>query len=189
MTWDQMPTIRADRVCLRAVRDDDVDSLFTIFSDPKVMRYWSTPALVDKSEARQLVNEIHECFSRQSMLKWAVALNADDSLIGTASLFNINLENGRGEIGYCLGSAYWGQGYINEALRALVSYCFDVLEFRRLEADIDPRNTASLRTVERLGFKYEGHLRERWRVNGETQDTHFFGLLRRDWEANGISQT
>jgi RimJ/RimL family protein N-acetyltransferase len=186
MIWDQMPTIRAERVCLRPVRSDDVDALFTIFSDPKVMRYWSTPALVNMAEARQLVDEIYDCFARQSMIKWAVALTSDDSLIGTASLFNVNLENGRGEIGYCLGSAHWGKGYINEALKALVSYCFNELNFRRLEADVDPRNTASLRTLERMGFKHEGHLRERWRVNGEIQDTYFFGLLRHEWETDGI---
>ena len=52
-----------------------------------------------------------------------------------------------------------------------------------IEADVDPRNSASIRTVERLGFEREGYLRERWQVNGEIQDALFFGLLRPDWEA------
>jgi RimJ/RimL family protein N-acetyltransferase len=52
---------------------------------------------------------------------------------------------------------------------------------RRLEADVDPRNTASIHTLERLGFQREGFLRERWQVNGEIQDALFYGLLRREW--------
>jgi RimJ/RimL family protein N-acetyltransferase len=182
MLWDQVPTINADRVCLRAISENDVDALFGIFSDPRVMRYWSTPPLSSRTEAVELLKEINDCFRNESMIKWGVALLSDDSLIGTATLFNFNLESGRAELGYCLGSAYWGKGYINEALNALFSYWFNELNMRRLEADVDPRNEASLRTVDRLGFKFEGHMRERWHVNGEIQDTHFFGLLRREWE-------
>ncbi|MDQ3667749.1 MAG: GNAT family N-acetyltransferase [Acidobacteriota bacterium] len=52
-----------------------------------------------------------------------------------------------------------------------------------MEAEVDPRNSASIRTVERLGFQREGYLRERWQVNGEVQDTIFYGLLRPDCEA------
>src|SRR5260221_531021 len=51
----------------------------------------------------------------------------------------------------------------------------------RLEADIDPRNVASARSLERFGFKKEGHLRERWIVAGEVSDTGFYGLLQSDW--------
>ena len=59
------------------------------------------------------------------------------------------------------------------------------VRLRRLEADVDPRNAASIRTLERLGFQREGFLRERWHVNGEIQDAIFYGLLRRDWRNIG----
>jgi RimJ/RimL family protein N-acetyltransferase len=55
------------------------------------------------------------------------------------------------------------------------------MQLRRLEADVDPRNAGSIRTLERLGFQREGFLRERWHVNGEIQDAIFYGLLRREW--------
>jgi len=80
-----------------------------------------------------------------------------------------------------MGRACWGKGYMNEALNALVSHAFEVMRLRRLEADVDPRNAASIRTLERLGFQREGYLRERWHVNGEVQDAIFYGLLRREW--------
>jgi RimJ/RimL family protein N-acetyltransferase len=72
---------------------------------------------------------------------------------------------------------------MHEALQALLSYAFQTLDLNRLEADIDPRNHASARTLERLGFQKEGHLRERWIVDGEISDTWLYGLLRREWQA------
>jgi RimJ/RimL family protein N-acetyltransferase len=105
----------------------------------------------------------------------------DDLVIGTATLFNIDLDNGRAELGYALGQDYWGKGFMNEALQALLEYAFGGLSLRRLEADVDPRNVASIRTLERLGFKKEGFLRERWCVAGEIQDALFYGLLKREW--------
>jgi [ribosomal protein S5]-alanine N-acetyltransferase len=182
MKWDNLPLINAQRVRLRAVEARDLDNIFTIFSDPKVMRYWSTPPLPDRDAAAELIQEIHDGFEQRSMLKWGIAHLSDDALIGTATLFNLNLENGRAELGYGLGSANWGKGYMVEALTALIDYSFESLDLRRLEADVDPRNAASLRMVERLGFQREGYLRERWHVNGEIQDSVFFGLLRSEWQ-------
>ena len=74
---------------------------------------------------------------------------------------------------------------MNEALMAVLKYAFEVLNLHRIEADVDPRNAASIKTVERLGFKREGCLRERWQVNGEIQDAFFYGLLRPEWVGPG----
>jgi len=126
--------------------------------------------------------KIHDDFRRQTFLKWGIARRTDDALIGTTTLFNLNLDSHRAEIGYCLDRAEWGKGYMNEALQALLDYAFEELALHRIEADVDPRNTSSIRTVERLGFQREGYLRERLQVNGEIQDTVFYGLLRPDWE-------
>jgi ribosomal-protein-alanine N-acetyltransferase len=182
MNWEYLPTINADRVCLRCVTEDDVDALFRIFSHPEVMRYWDAPALPNRQAAVTLVNEIHDGFQRRASLKWGIAQRTDNTLIGTATLFNLNLDNRRAEVGYGLDRAQWGKGYMQEALRALFGYAFDELGLHRLEADVDPRNAASIRTLERLGFQREGFLRERWHVNGEIQDAFFYGLLRPEWE-------
>jgi len=182
MDWHKLPTLEAERIRLRAVTDSDIDSLFSIFSDPQVMRYWSGPPFCDRDEAAALVCEIREKFSRRVYLKWGVALRSDDKVIGTATLFNLNLEQERAEVGYALAREQWGQGLMNEALRRLLQYSFDELKLRRLEADVDPRNAGSIKTLERLGFQREGYLRERWHVSGEIQDALFYGLLRHEWK-------
>jgi len=176
-----LPIITTPRLVLRWISEDDIDSLYEIFSNPQVMRYWSTVPLANQEAAAELQREIAEGNESETMFKWGIALRDSNILIGTTTLFNLNLDNGRAELGYALGRAYWGKGYMNEALNALVLHAFEVMGLRRLEADVDPRNTASIRTLERLGFQREGFLRERWRVNGEIQDALFYGLLRREW--------
>ena len=176
-----LPIITTPRLLLRWISEDDVDSLYAIFSDPQVMRYWSTVPLPKREAAADLQREIAELNKNERMYKWGLALRDSSTLIGTTTLFNLNLDNGRAEIGYAMASAHWRKGYMNEALKALIQHAFEVMNLRRLEADVDPRNVASIRTLERLGFQREGFLRERWHVNGEIQDALFYGLLRREW--------
>jgi RimJ/RimL family protein N-acetyltransferase len=182
MDWQKLPTLEAERVRLRELNDTDVDALFSIFSNSQVMRYWSTAPFAKRDDAIALLREIRESFARRQYLKWGVALTSDNSIIGTTTLFNLNLENQRAEVGYALAHEHWGKGLMNEALRRLLQYAFDDLKLRRLEADVDPRNTGSIKTLERLGFQREGYLRERWHVCGEIQDALFYGLLRSEWK-------
>lgn len=182
MDANTLPIITTPRVVLRWISEDDIDGLYDVFSDPQVMRYWSTGPLAHREAAAEMQREIAAGNLSNTMMKWGLALRESNLVIGTTTLFNLNLDNGRAEIGYAMARAYWGQGYMQEALQALVSHAFEVMELRRLEADVDPRNAASIRTLERLGFQREGFLRERWHVNGELQDALFYGLLRREWK-------
>src|SRR5215211_4113867 len=182
MNANSLPVIVTQRVVLRWISEEDVDGLYRVFSDPQVMRYWSTGPLANGEAAAELQREIALGNQNGTMLKWGLALRESNTVIGTTTLFNLSLDNGRAELGYAMGHAHWGKGYMNEALNALVSHAFEVMELRRLEADVDPRNTASIRTLEKLGFQREGFLRERWHVNGEIQDALFYGLLRREWK-------
>lgn len=179
---EQLPTIEAPRVRLRWLTGQDVDALYAIFSDPRMMRYWSTPAMTERSEAVALVTKIQGDFREKSAFPWGIERKEDHRLLGTCTLFHIDARNGRAELGYGLGSQYWRNGYMREALTALIAYSFGSLGLRRLEADVDPRNDGSVRILGKLGFRREGLLRERWNVAGEIQDTAYFGLLAHEWK-------
>jgi RimJ/RimL family protein N-acetyltransferase len=181
---ERLPTIDAPRVRLRWLSEQDVDALYAVFSDHRMMRYWSTPAMTDRTEAAALITQIHDYFRDGSGFQWGVERKDDLRLLGTCTLFHIDTRNGRAELGYGLGSQYWSKGYMLEALTALTAHAFGTLGFRRLEADVDPRNENSLRILGKLGFQREGLLRERWNVGGEIQDTVFLGLLAREWRAS-----
>ena len=188
ITGDRLPTLTASRVALRGLSDKDVDALFSIFSDPVVMRFWSSPPLADRSAADRLLANIHEHFGKRDLFQWGVALRDDDRVIGTCTLAEIDETNRRAELGFALGRSDWGNGYMGEALDALLAFAFGDLNLHRLEADVDPRNAASIKTLDRLGFRREGHMRERWLMNGEAQDSLFYGLLRREWQAGRESK-
>jgi RimJ/RimL family protein N-acetyltransferase len=176
-----LPTIKGERICLRWLNGDDINALFTIFSDPKVMEYWSSLPLEDTNAAQELLAVIRDGFQRKTLFQWGILRYVDNTVIGTCTLYHIDTNNRRAEIGYALGSNYWGKGHMQEALTLLFNFCFNSLNLHRLEADIDPKNTLSIKLVERLGFQKEGYLRERWLVGGGTQDSLIYGLLKKDW--------
>jgi RimJ/RimL family protein N-acetyltransferase len=160
---------------------DDVDALFEIYSDPETLRYWSSPAMRSTDEAVELIEEIDERAEIGELLEWGLVKRDDDALIGTCTLAGIDEQNRRAEIGFALNPKHWGQGYMREALTALLDYAFDIMELHRMEADVDPDNEPSIRALEKLGFRREGLLRERWIVDGNVADTLFLGLLAREW--------
>jgi RimJ/RimL family protein N-acetyltransferase len=180
---DKLPTLTSERVVLRWLERSDAPSLYNIFSDPQVMQYWSSAPWTEEDDAIELVESTRRHFETNSLYQWGVARRDDDALIGTCTLAHVDAQNRRAEIGFVLGSDHWGQGYMTEATNLLLLFAFETLGLHRIEADVDPRNEASIRLIERLGFQREGYLRERWLVGDEINDTVFYGLLRREWSA------
>jgi RimJ/RimL family protein N-acetyltransferase len=177
-----LPVLESPRLRLRALRDDDAAALLALYGDPEVMRYWSTAPWSGIEQAHAHLQRVRRD-AEAGVLSWAIADAASDGLIGTVTLFRLDRDHRRAEIGYALASAHWGKGLAGEALRLALHYAFDTLRLERIEADTDPRNTPSRRMLEQLGFVLEGTLRRRWFVNGEWCDTAFYGLLREDFRA------
>lgn len=185
----QLPTIVAQEVKLRWITPEDVPALFEVFGDPEVCRYWSRPPLADVAAAAALQQEIQALFEERSLFQWGIALPASGALIGTCTLASLDAVHGRAEVGFALKRDAWGRGHAADAVGALVAFAFTTLGLRRLEADADPRNAASIRVLERAGFKREGLQRERYCLDGELQDALVFGLLRREWSPDGRGRT
>jgi RimJ/RimL family protein N-acetyltransferase len=179
---ERLPRLAGTRIDLRWMTREDRSAAFEIFGDPEVMRYWSSPAFADENAALRLIEEIHELFANRQLFEWAICLRDDDRMIGTCTVYQLRPEHRRAEIGFALARAQWGQGYAREALGLLLRFCFEELQLHRLEADVDPRNTPSLRLLEALGFQREGLLRQRWHHSGELQDALFLGLLKPEWK-------
>ena len=181
-----MPTLtpielETPRLKLRWMDERDTDAHYAVFSDPLVTRYWSSEPWTSRDRAVQAIARIRAAYADHSAAKFGIELRATGELIGNAGLHHFFEQNRRCELGYAFGSRHWGQGYAGEALRALLDYGFSELDLNRVEADIDPRNEASGRVLEKLGFKREGYMPQRWFVHGEFADTVFYGLLRQDW--------
>jgi ribosomal-protein-alanine N-acetyltransferase len=174
----QFARLETPRLDLRAPALTDAAQLFEIFRD-----YWSTPPMTSVAEAEAMVARNLAHIADGSGIGWVICRRDDARVMGTLSLFHFHEQNDRAEIGYALGRSFWGNGYMHEALTALIEFAFGGMDLRRLEADTDPRNAPSIRALERLGFAREGVLRERWVVAGEVSDSLLLGLLRREWKA------
>lgn len=160
----------------------DAEALYAIQSDPKAMRFWNTPPHPGLDHTRERLLKGIEADRSGDSFWWGIERKEDGRLLGTVTVFfNGSQREHRAELGYILGREHWGSGYMNEAQSAVLDYAFGELALHRLEADVDPANEASLRSLERLGFKREGLLRERWEVAGEITDSVLLGLLAREW--------
>lgn len=182
MTSDHLPTLRGQRIVLRWLIEDDLEALLEIFGDPRVARFIGIPLLEDLDGARELLRDIEDHFRTGDLFQWGVARTDDDRVVGTCTLADVDRTNRRAEVGFVLGSRHWGRGLMSEALPLLFDHAFGSLGLHRLEADVDPRNEASLRLLGKLGFRREGFFRERHLHGDEWQDSVMLGLLATDWK-------
>lgn len=171
---------------LRWLTEADVPALFGIFGDEEVTRYWGFAVLPDEKATAALLLEIVLGFRERTLFQWGV--EAEGRIVGTCTLARFDADNRRAELGYALGRAYWGKGYMAKALPALLVFAFEQLNLHRVFADTDPRNVPSIRVLERLGFRREGLLREHYLVQGEPQDAIVYGLLRSEWTHGGADK-
>jgi [ribosomal protein S5]-alanine N-acetyltransferase len=175
--------LETPRLVLRAFRHADAADLFAVFSDPEVFRYIPVGDWKHVDEAHQRIARDVEKMAAGDYIRLAVERREDSRVLGEVLLFNFAKESRRAELGYALARAAWGFGYASEALEPLVEYAFEHLDLNRIEAVINPVNTASARVLQRQGFQHEGTQRERYVERGETSDGGLYGLLRREWQA------
>lgn len=171
-----LPMLISPRLTLRPLLDADAAALHPVFADPLVMQWWSRGPHQSIEETRDVValNAAQE----RGYACWAVTVDG-----GTAHGW-VTLKDRRpgvSEIGYLIGRSLWGRGYGREAVACLLDHVFARPEQRRVYADVDPDNAASIRLLERLGFVREGHLREEWETHIGVRDTILYGLLAREW--------
>lgn len=165
---------------LRPLGLQDTEGMFKMLSDKRSMEYWCSPPISRVEEARRVLMEDVASDADGKSLCWAVLLEEDQAMIGKCILFQFNQQNRRAEIGYILNRQYWRRGLMTQALQAVIDFAFSTLDLHRIEADVDPGNTASLALLEKLGFQREGLFRDRWRVYGQWQDSVMLGLIRQE---------
>jgi [ribosomal protein S5]-alanine N-acetyltransferase len=105
----------------------------------------------------------------------------DNAMVGGLTVANIRRGVAQaGSIGYWIGAPFARKGYMTAALRALMPYGFTTLRLHRLEAACIPNNIASIRLLEKTGFKREGYARDYLCINGVWQDHLLYARLKGD---------
>ena len=183
-----LPRLESADLSARWMTENDLDDLLTVWGDPEVMRFMARPPLADRDEARDFLGGIRSGFETKTLYQWGLVLPDHDRVVGTCTLAGLDWHNRRCEIGFALAKAYWRRGLARKGVSLVLEHAFRDLELHRIEADVDPENAGSLRLLERLGFRREGLMRQRYLEQGEFQDSVFLGLLRHEWRPSGNAE-
>ena len=182
--FTHFPNLTTNRLLLRQIQANDAEALFPIFSDEEAMQFYGHEAHQSLDDTRELIRQIEARYAQRESIRWGITLRDEDRLIGSCGFHHFDEDFHRAETGYELHRDFWGKGIMTEAMRAILSYGFTELGLHRVEAIIDIVNERSKGLLDKLGFRYEGNLRQRYYFQGRFEDEHYFGLIREEWRGN-----
>ncbi len=179
------PVIETDRVLLRAPQMSDYPAWAELrAASQDFLVPWEplwAPDELSRASFRRRIRHYMRDMREDVGYALFVYDTSSTSLVGGITLCNVR----RGvtqscTLGYWVGAAHARQGFMTAAVRGVVPFVFDSLELHRLEAACLPENTASMRLLERVGFKREGLARQYLRINGDWRDHVLYALLETD---------
>ncbi|MFS0712706.1 GNAT family N-acetyltransferase [Microbacterium sp. 2P01SA-2] len=151
-------TLRTARLELSIPTLEDVDAITAAAQDPEVPRWTTLPSPYTREHAEEFIAKAAAWWDEQSELTWGI--RRDGEWIGMIGLHRV-AAGGAAEIGFWMSAAARGHGYLSEAARAVIDFGFgEPLALARIEWRAIAGNVASARTARRLGFRYEGMLRQ-----------------------------
>jgi ribosomal-protein-alanine N-acetyltransferase len=169
-------SIETERLLLRRITEVDVNEWTRLtFADPDVMRYHNPSSLSPEERAARTLAWYKANWSTLGYGGLLITDKSDGAVFGDCYLGPAD-EAGEIELGYSIGSEYWGRGIATEASKAMVRFGFETAGLSRVAGYAMPVNIGSWRVLEKVGFAYE-------------RDDHLFGLDVRCYaiEASGFA--
>jgi len=168
--------LEGKNINLRVVEKEDLPLIAEWFNKPEVFGEYNPLHQVSRIEAEKMFENPHE-------EKSFIIEKKDGSKIGFIGHFYVLHVAGKQlEIGYSLVPSERGKGYGTEATQLMVDYLFLSKDTMRIQAQTDPRNVASHKLLEKVGFMKEGTLRKSFFMRGEWRDSYIYSILREEWK-------
>jgi RimJ/RimL family protein N-acetyltransferase len=182
--------LETPRLILRPFEDRDAVIFAAYRSDPEVAHYQGWEAPYSLEQAEEFVSEMNNRAPGVpgEWFQVAIARKEDGLFIGDCVFKRLADEPRVAEIGYTLARGYQRQGYASEAIHALLDYLFGSFGLHRVLANCDPKNAASIRLLEKLGFRHEGCFIESLWLKGEWVDEDWYAILEREWQGRNAGQ-
>lgn len=170
-------TIETPRLILRQARTEDAEPMFRNWAnDSDVTKYLTWPVHGSVEVTKEVVSGWVNSYEQDDYYHWMIVLKETNEPIGSL-LASIVGRAQVAHIGYCIGKAWWHQGIMPEALRAVMDFLFDEVGFHRIESMHDPMNPNSGKVMMKCGMKFEGTHRQADRNNQGICDASYYGLL------------
>ncbi|MEO6054868.1 MAG: GNAT family N-acetyltransferase [Chthoniobacterales bacterium] len=172
----KLPTLRTERLVLRPFEISDGARVKELAGNPKISETTAhIPYPYEEGMAEKWIITHPTEFAKGNGLTLAITL-LNGALIGAIAL-NTSPRDHKAEIGYWIGVPYWNQGYCTEAVRGMIHYGFNVLNYHKITARYLAGNPASGRVMEKAGMKKEGELADDVCRNGKFHAVAVYGLL------------
>lgn len=144
------------RLMLRHLVPNDLDSLFALYSDPDVRRYFPEGTLTYEETKEELEWFLNGHPKHPELGLWATVHKETNRLVGRCGLLPWTIDQRpEVEVAYMLAKEYWGQGLGTEAAQAILEYGFERLRLPRLICLIDRDNLASIKVATKIGMTFE----------------------------------
>ena len=173
-----------ERLILRPFEGKDAQPFSDYRSDPEVARYqgWETPFTVSQASAFIHAMQLAQPGKAGEWYQLAIQHKASGTLLGDCGFYTLTHAPRQAEIGYTLARSFQRQGYAAEAVTRLLDYLFDDLDLHLVRANCDVDNLASIRLLERLGFRREEHRIESWWSKSGWTSEYGYAILKREWQ-------
>jgi ribosomal-protein-alanine N-acetyltransferase len=173
-------TVDGPRVRLRDFQEDDLDGCMSIVGDQKVTWYLSFDTRTRDQQATLLAADIARAQSDPRPDYYLAAIEkTTDTMIGFVRLGSDRPRTA--ELGYAIRHDRWGKGYATEISAIMLDFGFTNLGLHRIQAACGPDNTASQKVLAKLGFQYEGRMRDHVFTDGAWRDSLLYSLLDNEW--------
>jgi ribosomal-protein-alanine N-acetyltransferase len=153
--------LETERLLLRRIDANDVEEIKILRGNPEIMKFIPRPLIMNNEQALEYINLLDEKLENNEAINWAITIKGNPKHIGNIGIFNIQPENYRCEIGYMIQPEFHGKGIVPEAIKAVLDYSFDEVQFNSIEAVIDSNNIASERVLQKNNFVKEAHFLEK----------------------------
>ncbi len=152
-------------------------------NDPEVNRFLEVRFVHQTYET--VVAYVRSFYGETEKYMWGIYPNGINDPIGTATLYDIDRNHRRGEIGLMIGEkSYWGKGASDEVMELIARFAFETLGLHRLTGGSYATNYGMNFTFKRLGFTLEGKMREACVLSSGTYvDAYRWGILAKEWKA------
>lgn len=175
--------LEGQKVRLTALAQDDLPTVARWYEDSSFLRMLDARAAQPRTE-NELQGWLSSAHKARDGFLLAIRRRHDGQLIGYLEIDGILWNQQTGFIGIGIGEqSDWGHGYGREAMELALGFAFDELNLHRISLNVFSYNTRAIALYESLGFKQEGVQREALFRGGQRHDLIWYGLLRREWEA------
>jgi len=179
------PVLNGRLVSLRPFVPEDAPAAHRIVGDSRVTNSLSFDEKSEE-ETQGMISGIISRATEENRTEYYLAVDRTGDLIGFCRLGREGVR--AGQIGYAIRADEWGKGYATDAVETIVRFSIETLGLHRVTAAIGPENIASITIVRKLGFQYEGTLRDHVFTNGAWRNSLLYSIIDHEWQAREGAQ-